>query len=838
MEKLIRDLRYGLKGMLKRPAFAIVTILTLTLGIGANTAIFTLVNAVLLQTLPVSHPEELVLFSDTAGEGTSMEDSPRVGKWQRFSYESYQYFRGHNQSIQDITAFRSGESRLSVRRTDLNASDVAQRASGHLVSGNYFSVLGVNAMLGRVLTPDDDASSATPATVVSYRYWQQQLNSDPSVVGKKIIINNTDFTIVGVTPPEFFGERVRRPADFWMPLAFQPQIELRASYLTDHEAYWLGLMGRLNRNVSIEQAQAATNLALRQFLTEQAGSKLNEERQQGIEKTYVQLVSGAGGISGLRSLYSKPLHMLMAIVGMVLLIACANVGSLLLSRAAGRKAEMSLRMALGASRMRVIRQLLTESLLLAVIGGICGAVVSHWAVLLLVKVVAKDAPLDTRPNLSVLLFTVAISILAGALFGTLPAIRASRNDLALAMKEKSRMRTGRSRFNVSSALVVLQVALSMVLLTGAGLFARSLTNLQNEKLGFDHQNVLVLGVDPRLAGYKPTELAGLYQHLLERLKGTPNVQTVTLSTFSPMSGTNRTSSVVVRGYTPQPNESVDVQDVLIGPEYSETLGIPIIKGRGIELRDNAASERVGVVNQSFVDHYYKGQNPLGRIVTFDGDDKDPGFQIVGVMSDIKSSDAREPAQAAVFRPILQLQDESAYTVAVQVRTAVDPAGLTPSIRQAINQVDAKLPIFGVTTLTDQLSDRFKQDRLIAQLVSFFGLVALLLACIGLYGVMAHGVVRRTNEIGIRMALGADRVRILLLILRETSVVVVVGLVIGIPLAILSGRLISSQLFGLNPTDPLTLVVAALVLTVVALVAGYLPARRASKVDPLIALRYE
>jgi predicted permease len=839
METLIKDLRYGIRSLVKRPGFAIIAVVTLALGIGANTAIFTLVNAVMLKSLPVSHPEQLVLFSDTTGEGTSLEDTPRTGQWKRFSYASYQYLRDHNQSFQDITALRSGESRLSVRKTGAEAGQPTQRASGHLVAGNYFSVLGVTATRGRVLTPEDDAPSAEPAAVISNRYWEQQLNSDPAIVGKVLVINGTNFTVVGVTPPEFFGERVRRPPDLWLPLAFHPQIELRKSFLDDNEAYWLMLMGRLKQGVGIEQAQASTNLALRQFLTDQAGSQINDERQRGIQNTYVQLIPGAGGISGLRSLYSKPLHMLMAIVGMVLLIACANVGSLLLSRAASRNAEISLRMALGATRVRVIRQLLTESMLLAVIGGICGVVLSHWGVILLVRLVAKEAPLDTRPDAVVLLFAFGVSILSGVLFGVVPAIRASKTDLALAMKEKSRTGVGRLRFSLSSGLVVMQVGLSMVLLTGAGLFARSLLKLQSEDVGFDHSNVLLLGLDPRLAGYKPTELAQLYQQILDRLSSTANVRSVTLATYSPLSGTSRTSSIKVQGYTAQPGDDLTVEDILTGPKYAETLGIPLRRGREIELRDTAASERVAVVNETFVEHYFKGQNPIGRTLTFD-DDTDNGamLQIVGVIADIKSSGARELSQATVYRPILQIQDEAAYAVTIQVRTAGDASSATTQVRQAINQIDDKLPIFGVTTLREQLQEKLKQDRLIAQLVSFFGALALLLACIGLYGVMAHGVARRTNEIGIRMALGARGGNIAWMILRETLVLVIAGLVLGAPAALLAGRLISTQLFGLNPSDPGTLIGAAVVLTVVALLAGYIPARRASRVNPLVALRYE
>ena len=839
METLLKDLRYGVRGLLKRRGFAAIAVLTLALGIGANTAIFTLVNAVMLKSLPVEKPEELVLFSDATGEGTSLQDSPTTGKWTLFSYGSYEYFRDHDQSFEEIAALRSGTSRLSVRQVDSQAS-AAARASGQLVTGNYFSMLRVRAARGRVLTKDDDKANAQPAAVISHRYWETELNSDPGVVGKSVIINGTNFTVVGVTPREFFGERVRRPPDFWMPLAFQPQIELRQSFLTNKEAYWLMVMGRLKPGVSMDQAQAGVNLELRQFLTQEAGSELTEQRQKDIQNTFATLVEGQGGISGLRQIYSTPLHMLMAIVGMVLLIACANVGSLLLSRAASRKAEISLRMALGATRPRIIRQLLTESMLLATLGGIAGVLLAQWGVRVLIGLVAKEAPLNIRPDAGVLLFTIGVSIVAGILFGLVPAIQASRVNLSSAIKEKTRTRSGFMRVSLSSLMVVMQVGLSMVLLTGAGLFARSLLKLQNQDVGFDPNNVMLLGIDPRLAGYKPAELASLYQQLLNRVGSLPQVRSVSMATYSPMSGTRRSSSIQVPGYEPQRDDDSVAQDILVGPKYAETLGIPLLRGRDIEQRDTPSSAPVAVVNSAFVERFFKDQNPVGRSFKFDEDEdeKSPGIEIIGVVGDIKSRDAREQPDPIIYRPILQVQDQGAFSCTIHVRTNSDPTALTTQVRQIINQTDDKLPIFGVTTLSEQVHANLNDERLIAQLVSFFGALALILACIGLYGVMAQGVARRTNEIGIRMALGARGGNIAWMILRETLYLVLAGLVIGLPAALLGAKLIASQLFGLKPADPFTLIAASVVLTVVALLAGYLPARRASRVNPLNALRYE
>ena len=840
MESLLQDIKYGMRTLFKRPWFAFIAITTLALGIGANTAIFTLVNAVMLKTLPVTKPEELVLFTDATNEGTTVDDAPRTGKWNRFSYASYEYFRNHNQSFQDITAIRSGHSSLSVRKAG-SSGEPAQRAAAQLVSGNYFSVLGVNAMRGRALTPSDDVPSAPPAAVISHRYWREQLNGDAQIVGKNLVLNGTDCTVVGVMPAEFFGERMRRPPDFWVPLSLHSRIELRDSFVEDPQVYWLVLLGRLKPGESMQQAETHVNFVLQQFLTEQAGTQLTDDRRRSLQEAYVKLAPGAGGISGLRRRYSTPLRMLMVIVALVLLIACANVGGLLLSRAASRKAEISMRMALGASRRRIIRQLFTESMLLAVFGGLLGVMLSHWGAMLLVWLVSPQAPLDTRPDIAVLGFTAALSIISGTVFGLWPAARASKTDIASAIKERTRIgtRSGRLRLSPTSALVVLQVSLSMVLLTGAGLFAGSLLQLHKEDLGFNRDNVLVLTIEPRLAGYKPEQLPSLYQRILDRLNDVPNVQSATLGTYAPLSGSGRSSSIKLPGITATNDDDLVIEDMLVGPNYAKTLGLPVLQGREIAPQDTVTSRSIAVVNQSFVNRYFPNQNPLGRTFEFDDIEiKNGPFEIVGVVGDIKSTDPREPPEPTIYRPILQTPDESAYTATVHVRTQGDALGLAPSVRQMINQIDDKLPISEVTTLDASLNERLSQEQLITQLVSFFGVLALLLASIGLYGLMAHGVARRTNEIGIRMALGARRSLIGWMVLRETLLLVGVGLLVGVPAAIFGARLVSSQLFGFSPGDPITLVAAAAVLIVVAILAGYVPARRAMKVDPLVALRYE
>jgi predicted permease len=612
---------------------------------------------------------------------------------------------------------------------------------------------------------------------------------------------------------------------------------LRKSFLEDKNAYWLNLIGRLKPGIQIGQAQASVNAELRQFITDQVGTKLTDDIRKAIQNSYVQLTPGGRGLSGLRTFYAQALLMLMVIVALVLLIACANVGNLLLSRAATREAEISLRQALGASRARLVRQLLTESLLLAVIGGVAGVLLAQWGVSLLVARVAATSPLDVKPDLSVLLFSVGISLVSGILFGIAPAIRATRTDLTSALKEKS-THGRRGRFNLGSVLVVSQVAVSLVLLVGAGLFARSLIKLQQEDLGFNRDNVLLASIDARLAGYKPAELSALYRQLYDRLSALPNVRSATMASYSPLSGTGTSSSFLVRGYTPHPGEQLEASHIQIGPKYAETLSVPLLLGRELGLQDTAASTKVAVVNQAFAETYFAGQNPIGRRITFNEDSDKDDLEIVGVIGDVKYDSAKEKADRTVYQPILQEQDQQTYNNVLELRTAGDPLNLAAEVRAAIAQVDDKLPVLKLTSLRIQTDESLRQEKLLAQLVSFFGLLGLVLSCVGLYGIMAHAVVRRTNEIGIRMALGAERRDIIWMVLKESLLLVGAGLLIGVPASWGAAHLISSQLFGLNPSDPLTLLTAAGLLTVVAVLAGYIPARKASRVDPLVALRYE
>jgi predicted permease len=833
---VVQDLRFACRTLVKHPGFSAVAVATLALGIGANTAIFTLFNAILLRSLPVADPSRLVLFDDGVGEGTSSGDTP-TGRWTLFSMEVYRDLRDQPLGFASLGAMRSGETPVLARMSAAGGSGQAERAQAHLVSGNYFDVLGVGAALGRTLTPSDDRAGAPPAAVLSDGFWRLKLNADPSIVGRTIVLNRTSFTIVGVTPREFFGERVRRPADLWVPLAFQPQIELTPSVLDQSDTYWLSLIGRLAPGVSLAQAQTASNTALRRFLTHAAGATPSADRQKEIRESRIELVPGATGVSNLRALYSEPLHVLIAVVGLVLLIACANVANLLLTRAAARRSEISMRIALGAGRSRLVRQLLTESLLLAGVGAACAVLLAAWiARALLLLVASPTTPVEASMDWTVLAFTVAIAICAGLLFGIAPALQASRTDLVTVMKARQGSGAaggGRSRF--AGTLVSVQIAVSLVLLVGASLFASTLAHVQREPLGFDADHVLLARVNPRLAGYPPAAALELYRRIYDRLAILPGVQSVTFARYSPLGGSRSVFGGVIEGYTPRPNEKVELEMVQVGPSYPETLGIPLLQGRSVGIHDVGEGPMVAMVNQTFVRRYLSSVNPIGRHF---GVDSKPDVEIVGVLADAQFHNARAAIEPMAFIAQLQKANQFALDAEFAVRTVGDPALAVAAVRHAIAEVDPNLPLNDPQPLAAQVSRTFDADRLAAKLVGFFGLLALALAAIGLYGAIAQNVAQRTNEIGVRMALGAERSSVLAMILRQTGILLLAGLVLGGPAAAGAARLVSAQLFGVSPADPLSFGGAIVVLAAVALLAGYIPARRATKVDPVYALRAE
>jgi predicted permease len=837
VDDLLQDLKYGARMLRKRPGFTVVAVLTLALGIGANTAIFSSVNAILLQPLPLPEGDRLVLFTDTTHEGTSV-GSPSDGVWERYSMGSYRHFARSIPVFEDLAAFRSGEARLNV----LGEKDGAPEsllASGHLVSGNYFKVVGIQAKVGRALTPDDDREGAQPVAVVSQAWWTSHWAADRAAVGRTVTVNGTPLTIVGVMPERFFGLRVRRAPDFWVPLSLQPQIERSESYLTDRNVYWLNLVGRLKPGATLQEATTQANVALKQYLRAEGGTTPADDWKEAIERGSIRLAPGGIGISGLRTYYGQPLKVLMIVAGFVLLIACANLTNLLLSRATERRGEIAMRLALGAGRGRLIRQAMTESMLLAVLGGAAGLLLALWGVEALRTLVSKTAPIDVGLNLPVLAFTAGVSLLAGILFGLAPALRAGKADLITAMRARGEGGgTGRLRTGLAPALVVTQVALSLVLLAGSGLLVRSLMNLAGADVGFTRDGVVVLDIDTRIAGLEPSELSDYYRRLLERVSAIPAVTSATVATYSPMSGTGRNSSLTIEGRPAGPDEDVSSDTIMVAPGYASTLRIPVVRGRAIEARDGPGAPKVALINEAFARAYFPSSDPIGRRVAIGDEPDNPRYEIVGVVGDARYGSPRDPAERTLFLAILQAQDSQAYASDLEIRTAGDPMAAVPEIRRAVTEVDGRVPIAAVTSLKQQVAGSVGAERLLAQLVSAFSLLALALASIGLYGVVSQAVARRTNEMGIRMALGADRGRILGMVLREAGGLILVGLALGLPGAALAARVLTTQLYGVAPADPATLASSAAVLLAVALLAGYIPARRASRVDPLVALRAE
>ncbi|HXJ92811.1 MAG TPA: ABC transporter permease [Terriglobia bacterium] len=867
IENLIQDLRYAFRVLAKSPGFAAVVILSLALGIGANTAIFSLIDAVMLKMLPVERPAELVLLSWASQSrfgtvpwfahslsGNSDQDSTGRFTSTAFSYPIFDDIRAHTQAFSGVLAF-SDPDPLNV-----GVGGQADLATGEYVSGDYFSTLGVPAALGRTITPADDKVGASPAATISYRYWTTRFGRDPLAVGKAITVNAVPFTVVGVAAPEFFGVQPGASIDIWIPLRTQPQVEPgwtayatpgEVSRFTAHDDWWVLIMGRLKPGVSQRQARAALDLVLRRDVAAiEPPPPAKRSPDTAFEPPQVQLTSASKGLDSLRQEFSQPLFILMAVVGLVLLIACANVANLLLSRASTRQKEIAVRLALGAGRRRLIRQLLTESVLLATAGGVLGVALAYWASDVLLAFMSggrNPVILHVVPSLRVLGFTAAVSVLTGILFGLAPALRGTRLDLTPALKEgagKIVGRAGQSRglhLGLGKLLVVAQVAMSLVLLLGAGLFVRTLTNLENENVGFDRHNLLLFGIAPAQAGYKGERLGSLYDELRRRIAAIPGVQSASLSRHTFIDGGVTIDGISIQGYTPKPGESengsVSLHVNSVGPEFFETYGIPLALGRTIADRDTASAAKVAVVNRAFADRYLAGTNPIGRRFGFGDPKASSEIAIVGVVGDVKYGQLRDAAPPTVYVPYAQ-ESELPEGMNFEVRTAGDPRNWIGAVRRTVQGLDRNLPLWDVKTQTEQIDQATFQERLFARLAGFFGLLALVLACVGLYGMMSYAVARRTNEIGIRMALGAERAKILRMVLRESMTLAVLGIIFGGPAALAGSRLIASMLYGVKPTDPLTIASATGALAAVALLAGYLPAQRASRVDPMVALRYE
>jgi len=829
LELLFKDLQYGFRTMRRSPGFTAIAVISLALGIGANTAIFSLIDAVLLRSLPVDHPDELVVIGDPARPSGVSRGGVRVDL---LSYPVYQRLRDQNQVFSGL--FASGR----TGRLDLKIEGgVEEPVRGRMVSDNFFEVLGLKPSRGRVFESGDDLKP-NPVVVVSHEYWQDRFAGDPAIVGRTLGLNGSTFTVVGVGPPGFTGEVVGTVADIWLPLGMQPQINQGDGRLKGNDSHWLLLLGRLKKGITLDRARAEMSTLVIQAAIDAEGTRsLAEDQVREIRALTVNVESGAKGFSGLRNRFRQPLVILMFVVGLVLLIACANIANLLLARAGSRQKEMSVRLAAGASRFRLIRQLLTESILLASIGG-CAGVLLAWAGSGLLLQLASNrptpVPLDVRPDGLMLAFTAGVSILTGLLFGVVPALRSTRIDLSIALKESARSVGGGSGWQLGKLLVVGQVALSLLLLFGAGLFVRSLINLETLDLGYSRSNLILVDTDAIGSGYDTRRQASIARQLTERLRALPGVTGAAVSVNGIFNGTDSTSdSVMSEGFTSTRKEDTTNQFDSIGPQYFQVIGVPLVAGREFDEHDTVGSPPVVILNETMARFYFGDANPIGRLLL---DDKDR-FTIVGVAKDMKGQDVKRKPERRFYRPFFQMAERNP-NLRFEVRTRGDAAQSLAAVRAEIRSFDANLKIASIDSARTLIDQTIVDERLIAQLSGFFGVLALLLAATGLYGIMAYTISRRSNEIGLRMALGADQSTMVGMVLREAFVLVAAGIVIGIPVAIAASQLIASSLSGLAANDPLTLAGATVVMLASALFAAWIPARRAARIDPMVALRQD
>jgi predicted permease len=830
---LSQDVRYALRQLRKSPGFTAVVVLTLAFGLGANTAIFSVLDALMLRKLPVTEPQQLELFGK--GQWVGGLDALPNRSWQLFSYPFFREFSQTNEAFSDVAAI---DSIMFGAHGRVAGGANLEKIDTELVSGTYFKTLGVNPVLGRMLTSaDDQTPGAHPVAVASFSWWQRRFGGDPSVVGKTITIGATMYSIIGVAPPEFFGATVGQSPDLWIPLAMEKEISPGWNGLDQPLAFQtLYLIGRRKPGVSVEQASANTNLLFKQILREYVGPQPGPKQLDDIQHAQIELTPAATGLSQLRQRFSSPLRILMAVVALVLLVACANVANLLLARTATRRREIALRMSLGATRLRLIRQLLVESVLLVFFGAVLGVWLAWWTIRVLTTTAVGAANIHPSLGGPILAFAVAVSALTVLLFGTAPALYATRFDLAPALKPGRGAMPAESRNRLSRGLIVGQVALSLVLLVGAGLFLRSLMNLMSVDTGFDKQNVLVMGIDPGGAGYQPDErLEAVMTQVEERVSSLPGIRASSFAFFV-FNGGGWMTPVAVPGRL-DTGSNPDVDHIFVGPQYLDAMAMPVVLGRGLSSQDTKSSRKVAVINETMVRSYFGGSSPLGRTFSIIGDAPDSqNVEVVGVVKDAKYKDLQEDPTPVAFYP--HSQHAGTFLYSFVVRCSGNPKLLAPEIAAAIRQVDPNLPVDDFTTLSAIVDDSVSDHRMVAQLCTFFGLLAVFLSCIGIYGLMSYGVARRTSEFGVRMALGAQRRNVLWLVLKETLWLVVIGLALGLMLAPVVSRLATSLLFGLNSYDPLTIGLAMTAMLSVALLAGYIPARRATRVEPMVALRYE
>ena len=839
------DLRYAMRQFVQAPGYTATAVLTLALGIGATTAIFTLVHSVLLKSLPVARPEELYRLGNNENccvNGGLQDD------WSLFSYDKYKTFRDGTPGFRELAAFQAGRGLAGVRRVGRNEPAESQRTQ--YVSGNYFSMFGIGAYVGRVFTPEDDRSGAEPVAVMSYRTWQGKYGLDPSVVGSPFTLNGQPFTVVGVTPPSFYGDRLESTPAFWLPLETERLLDRTATLLDFPNADWLDLIGRIAPGVDPRAIEAQLQVQLRQWLLSPI-AELDEGRKALVPKQTLHLSPGGAGVQMMREEYESGLRLLLWVSGFVLLIACANVANLMLVRAASRRQQTSLRTALGAPRSRQVVQVLIESTSLAFLGGIVGVAFAFWGTSLILQLAFRNqaVAISPMPSLPVLGFTFGVCLLTGILFGIAPAWLMARMDPADALRGTHRSTS--SGGWTQKSLVVAQAALSLVLLCAAGLLTQSLRNMQGQDFGFEVANRYILHMDPAMAGYHVEELPSFYRKLRDGLEAIPGVSRVSFALYSPMEGDNWGETVYIEGQPPPPPGSHENSSswLRVSDGYFETIGTRIVKGRGITEQDTRSSRNVAVVNETFARKFFKDEDPIGKRFG-DLDPKYAGnFEIVGVTEDTQYREATRKIPPTFFLPQAQqvgydeprfqaFEDRSHYLGAVVILAEGTLPGLEPEVRRVLAQVNPDLAVIDFMTFAAQVDGNFAQQTMLAKLTSLFGVVALVLASVGLYGVTAYSVERRTSEIGIRMALGADPSKVLKLVLRGAFAQIGIGLLIGVPATIATGYGMTTQLFGVKPYSPGIFLVTTLVLSLAALVAALVPARRAATLSAIRALRTE
>ncbi|HEV2325044.1 MAG TPA: ABC transporter permease [Terracidiphilus sp.] len=867
MTNLWLDIRYALRQLRKSPGFTLTVVLTLALGIGANTAIFTLVQGVLLRSLPVADPSQLYRIGDNnqcCVDGGFPEDSAQTGDFSIFSFDLAQHLKQSAPEFEQLAAVEAGIWDWTVRR----GNELAKSLHGEFVSGNYFATLGLSPSEGRLFAEADDTEGAAPALVLSYQAWQGEYAGDPSIVGSTIYVQAKPFTVIGIAPPGFFGDRVTdNPPEFWMPIHAEPYVEAGDSILHNAESHWLYLLGRVHPGTNIAALQAKLTVALRQWLWSRPHMVANGGAAL-IPRQHVVLTPAGGGIRILQNETEKGLTLLMILSTVVLLIACANIANLMLARATRRRAEIALRSALGAARPRILRGIFTESILLACIGGLAGLAVAYGGgrmILAFAFADARNLPISANPSLTVLGFAFLVSLLTGTLFGAAPAWLSFKAHPAETLRGAGRALHDGASFSQKS-LVIFQAALSVVLIAGAILLTRSLANLEHQNYGVVTANRYVLRFDTQGAGYTLDRLPALYHEIQDRFNALPGIASASLAEYSPLQGENWSECVIQQGHAaPRQGEDCDSTWNRVDPRFLESVGVPIVRGRNFTDQDTNAGTQVAIVNEAFAKKFFPDQDPIGRHFGVGGPKYSGSFEIVGVFRDFMMNlqYSRSRVHPVFLRPLAQQftgytepnmvrsETRSMYVDAMILDFHAPPPNVDALVRDTLSGIDPNLTIQSLRTFGAQVRGNFDQERLVARLTGLFGLLALVLASVGLYGVMSYFVARRTGEVGVRMALGATRGSVLAMVMRDALGQILIGIALGVPAALVagyymssqlfemrSGHYMSSQLFGVRSYDPLSLAAAVAVLGISAALAAFIPARRAAAIEPMKALRIE